>query len=90
MIDVHARFWPAGLLEAHAAGRSWWGIDPVTLADGRRVLAIGDRLVVRFAPPEIDLADLDARLARRREQEDVEVELHGPEGLGWDTVEPRL
>lgn len=82
MIDVHAHFWPAGLLEAHATGRSWWGVEPVVLADGRRVLAIGDRLV-RFAPPDVDLADLDARIERRRDEEGVDVELLQPVGFLW-------
>jgi aminocarboxymuconate-semialdehyde decarboxylase len=82
MIDVHAHAWPHGLLRAVAAGAAWWGYEPVELSDGRRVLALGDRLI-RFAPPRTDLADISSRLRRRRDEYGIEAELVQPVGFLW-------
>ena len=82
MIDVHAHAWPRGLLEAVATGRAWWGYEPVDLADGRRVLALGDRLI-RFPPPPTDLVDLPSRRGRRHAGAGVRAELVQPVGFLW-------
>lgn len=63
-IDVHAHFWPDGLLKAAHRGDSWFGWEPVHLASGQLAVALGDRLV-RFPVPEVDLADSSSRADRR-------------------------
>jgi aminocarboxymuconate-semialdehyde decarboxylase len=82
MIDLHAHHWPAGLLDAVRTGDSWYGWEPVRLADGRTVLALGDRLV-RFAPPEADLSAHEARIEHREREHGIVAELTSPVGFLW-------
>lgn len=82
MIDVHAHHWPDSLLRAIAAGQNWYGWEGARLADGRTVLALGDRLV-RFAPPATDLDRLDQRLADRLTGQGISAELTMPVGFLW-------
>lgn len=75
-VDIHAHFWPSGLLRAAHAGRAWFGWEPVRLATGVLALALGDRLV-RFPVPRADLEDGEARAsARDRRSVDAEVMMH--------------
>jgi aminocarboxymuconate-semialdehyde decarboxylase len=75
-VDVHAHFWPAGLLSAVREGTSWYGWEPVRLADGRSAVALGDRLV-RFPAPSVDLADRATRSSfRARRGVETEVVMH--------------
>lgn len=82
IIDVHAHFWPQGVLDAAAHGRPWFGWEPVTLADGRTALALGDRLV-RFPVPAADLLDVEAR-SSTRQQRSVDAEVAMPVGFLWN------
>lgn len=82
MIDLHAHHWPAGLLNAVQQHRPWFGWEGVHLADGRRALALGDRLV-RFSPPETDLADYTGRTAARAQSHGIIAELTMPVGFLW-------
>jgi aminocarboxymuconate-semialdehyde decarboxylase len=81
-VDVHAHFWPGGLLAAVESGRSWYGWEPVRLANGQTAVALGDRLV-RFPVPAVDLADPATR-AERRKFRGVDSEILMHVGFLWN------
>jgi aminocarboxymuconate-semialdehyde decarboxylase len=81
MIDLHAHHWPAAMLEALGRGHDWFGWECVRTRDGVSLVSLGGRLV-RFPLPDVDLADLDRRLARRA-VESIEAEAVMPVGFLW-------
>jgi aminocarboxymuconate-semialdehyde decarboxylase len=81
-VDVHAHFWPAGLLAAVRRGEPWYGWEPVGLGDGRTGLALGDRLV-GFGVPDADLED-PARRARERRARGIDTEIVMHVGFLWN------
>lgn len=82
IIDVHAHYWPAALLDAAADGRDWFGWEPLRASSGPTYLALGDRLV-RFPVPRTDLGD-EADRSARRQQRGVDAEVIMPVGFLWN------
>ena len=75
-VDVHAHFWPHGLLKAAHSGAAWYGWEPVRLDSGQLALSHDGRLI-RFPMPESDLQDGSERAAARSSRAvDAEVLMH--------------
>lgn len=82
VVDLHAHFWPRGLLRVAGTDRSWYGWRSYTDSKGRACPALGQR-VLPFAMPEKDLEDAEARLTLRQEKERVIAEAIMPVGFLW-------
>lgn len=81
--DLHAHYWPSGLLDAIEHEREWFGWQPRRGPDGVE-LRLGD-VVLPFAPPKVDLADPATRTARRRQEQGIEAEAVMVVGFLWNT-----
>jgi len=82
MIDLHAHFWPTGLLRALASRQHWYGWEAIRDEHGIAGISLREQTVM-FRPPEIDLDDLAGRLSRRLEREGVTAEAVQPVGFLW-------
>lgn len=81
MIDLHAHYWPAAMLDTLNRGNAWFGWEAVRTADGVSAVSLGGQLV-RFPRPTIDLADPGARIAKRA-IDGIQAEAVMPVGFLW-------
>jgi aminocarboxymuconate-semialdehyde decarboxylase len=82
-IDMHAHYWPRGLLAAVRGGREWYGWRPTTTAAGKPALELmGETLP--FTAPEQDLEDPEARQKIRWETQGVDFEALMVVGFLWN------
>lgn len=82
--DLHAHYWPSGLLDAIEREQEWYGWYPQRSSDDRVELRLGDT-VLPFTPPRVDLADPHARIARRGREQGIEAEAVMVVGFLWNT-----
>lgn len=83
-IDMHAHFWPFGLLRAIGAGESWYGwVGVPDLVGGGTHLSLDGR-PVRFDVPDHDLDDAPARDAERQGHQGITSEALMVVGFLWN------
>lgn len=80
-IDLHAHFWPRGLVEAAHSNGSWHGWTPTLTDDGQLRIGHSGR-VVPLPVPTVDDIDRETRM-RRRQQNAIHIEALMPAGFLW-------
>jgi aminocarboxymuconate-semialdehyde decarboxylase len=81
VFDIHAHFWPRGLLAAIREGGSWYGWRAEHTPDGLRVVINGRTLP--FAVPSVDLDEPVERMQLRMDRDGVSTEALMPAGFFW-------
>jgi aminocarboxymuconate-semialdehyde decarboxylase len=82
-VDMHAHYWPRGLLEAARTGETWYGWKAYQEIGGRTVIAQGTR-IAPFQPPQADLAEAGERIKTRIDSQGVAFEAPMPVGFLWN------
>ena len=83
-LDMHAHYWPKGLLDAIEREQDWYGWQIRQRDDGKVDLRFRG-FSLPFAPPPADLADPDERITRRRDEQGIEAEALMVVGFLWNT-----
>lgn len=82
-IDMHAHYWPRGLLHAVREGREWFGWKPATTSSGSPALELLGE-ILPFNAPEKDLEDPAARQKIRWNTQGVDFEALMVVGFLWN------
>lgn len=82
-IDMHAHYWPRGLLHAVRDGRQWYGWTPGHNASGAPTLELGGE-VLPFDAPAMDLEDPATRLKIRMDTQGIDFEALMVVGFLWN------
>ncbi len=81
--DMHAHYWPRGLINAAKTGETWYGWKAYREVEGRIVVAQGTR-IAPFTPPAADLGEAGARIGKRIAEQGVAFEAPMPVGFLWN------
>lgn len=82
-IDMHAHYWPRGILKAVRDGSEWYGWHARERAGGGTELVLGD-IAIPFKAPERDLEDPDGRTAARIAAQGIDFEALMVVGFLWN------
>lgn len=82
-IDMHAHYWPRGILRAVREGTEWFGWRAVKSKRGGIELVLGD-VAIPFKAPEQDLEDPSSRMKNRMEAQGIDFEALMVVGFLWN------